>query len=413
MQWLYIFYFLLIVGNYQKIKFMKVLLLHNRYQLPGGEDGVVQAEKSLLEAYGNQVSLLEVTNKDITSTRDKVTAAASAIYSYWAKQQVSTEITHFRPDVVHVHNFFPLLSPSIYDACREHGIPVVQTLHNYRIACPKAIPFRDGKVCDKCIGKIVPLSSVVHGCYRNSRLQSSVVAAMNTWHRLQGTWREQVNAYIVFTQFQKDKMIQAGLPREKIYLKPNFVFSEKSLAHSDKRANYLLFVGRLSEEKGVSVLIDAYIQNNLSIPLKIVGDGPMRHILEQQVANANLNNVIEFLGFQDKLTVLSLMRNAICLVFPSICYEGFPLTIAEAFACGLPVIAPKLGSMAEIIENEVTGLHFETSNLADLAAKIKWATTHQEIIITMSKNARLEYEGKYTPKTNYYQLIKIYNQVIN
>lgn len=392
---------------------MKVLLLHNRYQLAGGEDGVVQAEQSLLEVNGHQVYLLEVSNHNIKNTWDKVTSAVGAIYSYSAKERVSKEIAQFRPDVVHVHNFFPLLSPSIYDACREHGVPIVQTLHNYRLACPKAMPFRDGKICEDCIGQPIAWSGIVHGCYRNSRLQSSVVAAMNTWHQLRGTWQERVDAYIVFTQFQKDKMVQAGLPAAKIHIKPNFVFARDSPTQTDKDSKYLLFVGRLSEEKGVSVLIDAYVQNNLCIPLKIVGDGPLRQEIQQHIENTHVKNIIDFLGFQDKSTVLKLMQYAQFLVFPSIWYEGFPLTIAEAFSCGLPVLAPKLGGMAEIVENEMTGLHFEPGNAADLAVKIKWATSHPENIIAMGKNARSLYETKYTPEANYQQIMAIYQQVIN
>ncbi|MBD2777379.1 glycosyltransferase family 4 protein [Iningainema tapete] len=389
---------------------MKVLVLHNRYQLAGGEDGVVQAEKQLLEANGHQVHLLEVSNQDITGAGDKVVAAVSAIYSYSAKQKVSDTITSFRPDVVHVHNFFPLLSPSIYDACQEHELPVVQTLHNYRLACPKAMPFRDGKVCTDCIGEVIPWQSVMYGCYRSSRLQSSVVAGMITWHRLRGTWLQRVNAYIVFTQFQKEKMLQAGLPVEKIYIKPNFVFAP-SVHQIEQRSDYLLFVGRLSEEKGVSVLIDAYIQHNLSRPLKIVGDGPLRQKLQQVVQNTSAENVIEFLGFQDKKTVFSLIRHAQFLVFPSIWFEGFPLAIAEAFACGLPVLASNLGGIAEIVEDGVTGFHFEAGNSSDLAAKIKWITNHPESISVMSNNARRTYEAKYTPEANYLQLIKIYQQL--
>jgi glycosyltransferase involved in cell wall biosynthesis len=390
---------------------MRVLLLHNRYQLAGGEDGVVKAEKSLLEVNGHQVDLLEVSNHEIKNAWDKVTAAVSAIYSHSAKERVSQEIEKFHPDIVHVHNFFPLLSPSIYDACREHNVPIVQTLHNYRLACPKAMPFRDGKICEDCIGQPIPWSGVVHGCYRNSRVQSSVVAAMNTWHRLRGTWQEYVDAYIVFTQFQKNKMIQAGLPTEKFHIKPNFVFDPGFLELNIHRSNYLLFVGRLSEEKGVSVLIDAYINENLDIPLKIVGDGPLLSEIQQKVENSNAKNVIEFLGFQDKSTVLSLMRDAQFLIFPSIWYEGFPLTIAEAFACGLPVIAPKLGGMAEIVDNEVNGLHFAAGNSAELAAKIQWAITHRESMNLMGNHARLKYESQYTPNTNYQQLIEIYQQV--
>ncbi|MBH8571531.1 glycosyltransferase family 4 protein [Nostocaceae cyanobacterium CENA369] len=392
---------------------MKLLILHNRYRFAGGEDRVVQAEKRLLEANGHEVILLEENNHSIVSVWDTFVAAGGAIYSFAAKNRVEAEIRRFCPEIVHVHNFFPLLSPAVYDACYSAGVPVVQTLHNYRLACPKAMPFRDGNTCEDCIGKLIPWSSVVHACYRNSHLQSSVVATMSTWHRLQGTWQKRVNAYIVFTHFQKQKMVQARLPPEKIYIKPNFVFHTDCVHKDSQYNNYILFVGRLSEEKGVSLLIDAYVQNNLSIPLKIVGDGPLRLGLQAKVQNAGFSNLIEFLGFQDQSTVFQLMHNAKFLVIPSIWYEAFPLTIVEAFACSLPVLAPKLGSMAEIVEDGVNGLHFEARNPQDLAAKINWAIKHSEVMGTIGKNARSTYELKYTSEANYNQLIKIYQEVID
>ncbi|MBD2594933.1 glycosyltransferase family 4 protein [Nostoc spongiaeforme FACHB-130] len=391
---------------------MKLLILHNRYRLTGGEDKVVQIEKSLLEANGHDVILLEENNLNIVNVWDTLAAAGGAIYSLPSKQLVQAEIIRFSPDIVHVHNFFPLLSPAVYDACYAAGVPVIQTLHNYRLACPKAMPFREGKICEDCIGRLIPWSSVIHGCYRNSHLQSSVVAAMTTWHRLTGTWHKKVNAYIVLTQFQKEKMIQAGLPAEKIYIKPNFVFQSNSLESNIQRDNYLLFVGRLSEEKGVSVLIDAYIKNHISTPLKIVGDGPLRQVLQKKVQTAGYANIVEFLGHQDKLVVMELMQKAKFLVFPSIWYEGFPLTIIEAFAASLPVIASQLGSMAEIVQDHVSGLYFEAGNSEDLAAKIKWAINHSELMINYGNNARLICEYKYSSEANYQQLMSIYHNFI-
>ncbi|MEA5502414.1 glycosyltransferase family 4 protein [Halotia wernerae UHCC 0503] len=392
---------------------MKLLILHNRYRFPGGEDRVVQAEKSLLEANGHEVILLEENNHNIASIWDTFMAAGGAIYSFAAKDRVKAEINRFRPEIVHVHNFFPLLSPAVYDACYSAGVPVVQTLHNYRLACPKAMPFRDGKTCEDCIGKLMPLSSVVHACYRKSYLQSSVVATMTTWHWLRGTWQKRVDAYIVFTKFQKEKMVQAGLPAEKIYIKPNFIFHPDFPNKDIKLGNYLLFVGRLSEEKGVSILIDAYLQSNLSIPLKIVGDGPLRQFLQAKVQNAGYGNLIDFLGFQNESVILQLMHDAKFLVIPSIWYEGFPLAIVEAFACSLPVLAPKLGSMAEIVDDKVNGLHFEAGNSQDLAAKINWAIKHPEFLAVTGRNARSTYESKYTSEANYEKLMKIYQEIIN
>ena len=390
---------------------MKLLILHNRYQLAGGEDRVVQTEKKLLEDNGHEVLLLEEDNHSIIGAWGNIFAAGSAIYSFASRQKVKVEINNFCPDIVHVHNFFPLLSPAVYDACSAAGVPIVQTLHNFRLICPKAMLFRNGKICENCVGK-APLPSIIHGCYRNSRLQSSAVAAMISLHWLRRTWQERVDAYITLTNFQKNKMIHAGLPAEKIYIKPNFVFSPKFINNSNKSTSYLLFVGRLSEEKGINILIDTYLKYNLSIPLKIVGDGPLRESLHQKIHNSKVENCIEFLGFQDNAKVFKLMYNATCLVFPSIWYEAFPLTIVEAFASGLPVLASKIGGMEEIIEDRVTGLHFEVGNLESLANKIKWVSNHPEIMFSMGNNARNIYELKYTPKVNYQYLMDIYQQVI-
>lgn len=392
---------------------MKILFAHNRYQFAGGEDAVVQAESALLKSNGQEILVLEVNNDGIVGGWNKAKAAVSAIYSTASKNLVSAEIKRFHPDIVHIHNFFPLLSPAVYDACRNAGVPVVQTLHNYRLGCPKAMLFRDSKVCEDCMGKLVPWPSIVHGCYRSSRTQSAVVAAMIALHRLRSTWKERVDAYIALTNFQQEKMIQAGLPEEKIYIKPNFIFDPGSFVNTSVSEEYALFVGRLSEEKGVSLLIDTYVQNDLCLPLKIVGDGPLRLSLQERVQAAGLESAIKFMGQQDKSIVVTLMRNASFLVFPSIWYEGFPLTLAEAFACSLPVIVPRLGSMAEIVEDGVTGLLFEAGNAKDLADKVLWAKAHPQKMLAIGKNARHIYETHYTPEANYQQLMAIYQQVIN
>jgi glycosyltransferase involved in cell wall biosynthesis len=369
---------------------------------------MVQAEKALLEAKGHEVTLMEASNDAIVGVRGKANAALSAIYSPASKQRVSAEIADFRPDIVHVHNFFPLLSPSVYDACGDARVPVVQTLHNYRLGCPNAMLLRDSKVCEDCLGKRMPWPGIVHGCYRGSRTQSAVVAAMLAFHQLRGTWQKRVDAYIAMTAFHKEKMVQAGLPKEKIYVKPNYVFAPEKLVDRSLNGSYALFVGRFSQEKGIANLIDAYLQNNLQIPLKIVGDGPLREVLQARVKATGLENAIQSLGWQDKSAVLSLMCSANFLVFPSTWYEGFPVTILEAFACGLPVLASRLGSMAEMVEDGVTGLHFEAGNSADLANKIQWAYEHPKEMICMGKNARHIYEAKYTPEANYQQLMAIY-----
>jgi glycosyltransferase involved in cell wall biosynthesis len=399
---------------------MKILQLHNRYQIPGGEEGVVQAEQALLKAQGHQVRLLEVTNDDIVGLAAKARAAVNAIYSRAARKQVLAEIDDFSPDLVHVHNFFPLLSPSVYDACRDRHIPVVQTLHNYRLACPKAMFFRDNQICEACLEQGSLLPAVVHGCYRASRPESAVVALMLAWHRQRQTWSDRVDAYIALTAFQKSKLVQAGLPAAKIHVKPNFAFApEPDHPPDHPPANppanspepYVLFVGRLAEEKGIAVLISAYLHDPTLPPLKIVGDGPLRAALEQQVGVANLADRVRFLGRQSGPEVRQWMQQAQCLVFPSIWYEGFPLTIAEAFSCGLPVIVPNLGSMAEIVQDGVTGFHFAPRDGADLAAKIGqlMAQPRQR----MGRLAQQVYATQYSPLVNYEQLLKIYRSVLS
>jgi len=389
---------------------MKILIAHNRYQFAAGEETVVYAERALLQQKGNDVSLVEVSNDSINSGWSKLKATTSAIYSLSAKRLLSAEINRFQPDIVHVHNFFPLLSPSIYDACINAQIPVVQTLHNYRLTCPGAKLLRDGKICEDCLGKKVPWRGVLHGCYRDSQVQSAAVAVMVAVHQIRGTWQERVDAHITLTDFQRQKMIQAGLPESKVYVKPNFLF-EPSLKGSKHSGNYALFVGRLWEEKGIVTLIDAYIQAGLTLPLKVIGDGPLQPILQRRVQSAGLEHVIEFVGWKEKSEVLVLMQNSQFLIFPSIWYETFGLSIIEAFACGIPVLASRLGCMAELVEDGVTGLHFEAGNAIDLATKIAWAQTHPTEVAKMGKTASKVYEARYTPETNYSQLMAIYDKV--
>ncbi|MEB3294285.1 MAG: glycosyltransferase [Synechococcales bacterium] len=385
---------------------MRILQLHNRYQIVGGEEGVVQAERSLLQQQGHFVECLEVSNDGIQGLGGKAIATANAIYSFSARQQVLKKIDQFQADLVHVHNFFPLLSPSVYDACRDRQIPVIQTLHNYRLICPKAMLFRDNQVCELCVGQSFPLAGVKYGCYRGSKAQTAVVSAMLSWHHLRGTWQNRVNTYIALTEFQKQKLVEGGLPSDRIQVKPNFTFVPDF--PDLPRQSFILFVGRLAEEKGILQLLEAYRLNPQLPLLKIAGDGPLRPVLDQFIEQHHLHHRVQLLGRQPKETIFELMQAAICLVFPSIWYEGFPLTIVEAFACGLPVIVPSLGSMAEIVENGQTGLHFQAQNSQDLADKITWMSQHRAEVSSMSEKAQHRYHQSYTPQANYDRLMAIY-----
>jgi glycosyltransferase involved in cell wall biosynthesis len=388
---------------------MKIAILHNRYKLSGGEDGVVRAERALLAARGHEVNVLEVNNDRIVGIWDKLNTAIGCIYSLQSKHQVSALLADLAPDLVHVHNFFPILSPSIYDACQAAQIPVVQTLHNYRLVCPKAIPFRNDRICEDCFDLSVPWPGVVHGCYRDSRVETAAVTAMLGIHRLAGTWERRVDAYIALSEFQRQIFVRAGIPAERLFVKPNFVFPSE-VPPAAVRGDFALFVGRLSAEKGVAVLLDAYLQHNLTLPLKIVGDGPLRDSLEAKAAHLPH---VTFMGRQDPQTVAAMMQQAKFLVFPSLWYEGFPLTITEAFAARLPVIAPNLGTMSEIIADGVTGVHFESGNPTDLATKIQWAIAHPDSLLKIGETAYHTYQTCYTPDVNYRQLLHIYKSALD
>ncbi|HBE19602.1 MAG TPA: glycosyl transferase family 1 [Cyanobacteria bacterium UBA11149] len=386
---------------------MKILLLHNRYQIPGGEDVVAQAEKTLLEDNGHSVAWLEVNNDDITGIWSQIKTAANTIYSYSSKKQVSEIIASFHPDIVHIHNFFPLLSPAVYDACQEAGIPVVQTLHNYRLLCPNAEFFRDGGVCEDCLGKVIPLPGVIHSCYRGNRAATAAVAAMLSFHRIRGTWRDRVNSYIALNEFAREKFIAGGLPPDKIVVKPNFLHPDPGVGTGT--GGYGLFVGRISQEKGLDTLIAAWKHLGGKTPLKIVGDGPQAFRVAEVVKDLP---GIELLGRLSQKEVLDLMKEALVLIFPSLWYEGFPMTIVEAYAVGVPVIASQIGSLSSLMDSYRTGIHFRPGDAEDLAAKVEWTLSHPAELSQMRRNARAEFEGKYTAKANYQKLIEIYQEMM-
>lgn len=387
---------------------MRVLVLHNRYQISGGEDVVVQAEKALLEANGHDVTLVEATNDNIVGCLEKAKTAVSAIYSPSSKRRVREEIAKFSPHIVHVHNYFPLLSPSVFYACQEAGVPVVQTLHNYRLLCANAYLFREGRVCEDCVGKRFPWSGVVNGCYRDSKVGTAIVGTMQSVHRTVQTWTKTVDAYIALTEFARQKFIQGNLPAEKIVVKPNFLFSDPG--KGEGKGGYALFVGRLSPEKGLDKLFQAWEKIGERMPLKIVGDGQLADTVAE--ASRKLKGV-EWLGRQPKEQVLALMKQATVLVFPSLWYEGLPMVIAEAYAVGLPVITSDLGSTSLLVKHGRTGLHFRPGDADDLVAQVEWVLTHPVEQAQMRREARAEFEAKYTADRNYQMLMNIYERVLS
>lgn len=330
----------------------------------------------------------------------KLAAAVETIWSQDSGRAFRAALKEFRPEVVHVHNTFAKISPAIYWEAARAGVPVVQTLHNFRLLCPQAMFLREGKVCEDCLGKL-PWRGAVRACYRDSVAQSAVLSSMVTVHRAMGTWQKKVTRYIALNDFCRRKFIEGGLPADRIVIKPNFVDFDAPPAGI--RSGFL-FVGRLSTEKGIETLINA-ARSVGGATIRVAGTGPEAHLLDGVPS-------VQALGGLDGDAVRQQMSSSTALVLPSIWYENFPRTLVEAMACGLPVIASRIGALAELVQEGVTGLLFESGNAADLAAKLTWANNHPEEIRAMGIRAREIYEEKFTARRNYAQLMEIYEDAM-
>lgn len=388
---------------------MKVISVYNRYLNRGGEDEVFELEARLLEEHGCTVTLVTEQVRKPHGLLESSRLAANAIWSRSWYRRFEALLKEKDPDVVHVHNVFPTISPSIYYACREADVPVVQSLHNPRLLCPAATLHREGRACEECTGKILYYPGILHACYQGSRIRTGVIATMLAVHGYLGTWRELVDVFIVFTQFYRQKFIQGGLPGTKIVVKPHFVHPDPGMSSS--RGDYALFIGRLSPEKGLDTLLGAWKKLS-GIPLKIRGTGPLLKQVQDFAAQDRCS--VEMLPNRLSLQEWArLMGNARFLVWPTQgYYETFGLVAIEAFAFGVPVIASRTGAMVEIVEDGRTGLHFTAGDADDLAAKVEWGWSHPDEMKIMGRQARAEYEAKYTADRNYEMLINIYQHAI-
>jgi glycosyltransferase involved in cell wall biosynthesis len=385
---------------------MVMLFVHNYYQRPGGEDAGVRQERDLLAAAGHRIVEYSRCSGEIAlnGLSSRIRLGAGALWSKRTYSELCSLIAKERPEVAFIHNTVPLISPSAYFACAEGGVPVIQTLHNFRFLCPAGTFLRDGKICEECVTSTL-FRSVSHGCYQGSAAASATLALMLASQRALGTWNEKVACYIARTEFARKKFIEGGLPAERIVVKPCFVHPDPGPRAGSGDA--VLFLGRLSPEKGLRTLITAWQQMDGSIPLRLAGDGPLREELEAEIERRHIAGV-KALGRVPEAELLGELKRARFLVFPSEWYEGLPLTIAEAFACGVPVVVSRIGSMIELVEDGVTGLHFTPGDAADLAAKVEWAWKHPKEMEEMGRAARREYEAKYTAQQNYEALLRIY-----
>lgn len=390
---------------------MPVLLVHNRYQNRGGEDIVFEAERALLERKGHRVEVYERHNDEIREfgLTERILLAGRTVRAKDSALALREILRTRRPEVAVFYNTFPLISPAVFSECVEAKVPAIQVLPNYRLICPGAQHLRSGRVCERCVGKSVPWPGVVHGCYRKSRSASAVVAAMLTYHRLTGTWKHRVDTYIVLTEFMREKMVAGGLPAEKIVVKPNFLDPDPGPRSTE--SDYALFVGRLSREKGIQTLLNAW-ESLTDIPLKIVGDGPLKPIVEQTLADRT-GSPIELLGWLDRDEVLDRLRKARFLVVPSEWYEGFPLTMVEALACGVPIVGSRIGGVGEIVADGTSGLLFEPGNVADLIEKVKSMWFDDTLRAERGRNARSQFENGFTAEKNYQLLMEIFERCTN
>lgn len=386
---------------------MRVLLVHNYYQQPGGEEQIFATEAAMLESHGHQVMRYTIHNDQIANANPFL-LAKNTLWNSTVHQELRSLVQREKPDIAHFHNTFPLISPAAYYALQAEGVPVVQTLHNYRLLCPNALFFRDGKVCEDCLGKPIPLPGIIHGCYRGSRTASAVVAANISFHSWVGTWSKAVDVFIAYSHFAMDKFIQGGLPAEKLAFKTNFLHPAPQ--PGEGKGGYGLFVGRLSVEKGLGVMLDAWRKLNGKIPLKILGDGPMAGLVTEAAIEMP---EIEWLGRRPLEEVYEIVGDAAFLIFPSEWYETFGRVAIEAFARGTPVVASKIGAITELVDHGRTGLHFRPSDPVDLADKIQWLLDHPTELRQMRQEARTEFEKKYTAEDNYRRLMEIYAHAQN
>jgi glycosyltransferase involved in cell wall biosynthesis len=371
-----------------------VLTVHNYYREPGGEDQLFVTESALIEQHGHRVIRYEDHNDRIQSG---LLTGITATWNQRSYNRIHALVESHNPDVAHFHNTFPLISPAAYYAVRRLGVPVVQLLSNYRLLCPGGLFLRNNETCEKCVHQRSFRPALAHGCYRGSHAATAAVVGMVNSHWTLGTWTRQVDVYITLSEFARNKFIAGGLSGDRIVVKRNFVAPDPGIG--DGAGKYVLFAGRLSEEKGIRTLAAAW-HRLPRIPLVVAGEGPL--------AGISWPAGVTCLGHVSRQEIFARMKDASALIFPSICYENAPLTILEAFSCGLPVIASDLGSIPELVTHGRTGLLFRAGDAEDLARQVEFAFKDPARLREMRDAARREYLTKYTAERNYDALLQIY-----
>lgn len=386
---------------------MRILSLHNSYLIGGGEDVSTNMEVKTMESNGHEVITYREHNSKI-SEMSKLSVAFRTVWSQYSYKHVKKLLSENKVDVMHVQNFLPLISPSVYYAARSLNVPVVQAVRNYRFMCTNALLYREGKICELCVHKKIPFPSFVHKCYRNNFSANFTVGTMLSVHNIVDSWRL-VDRFACISNFVKEKMIQAGFDAAKLYVKPNFVYPDPGVETT--KENYIVFVGRVNEEKGIFTLINSMgLVKNKSVQLKVVGEGDDEIMAQLKELSAGKN--VEFLGKKPLAETYDIMGKAKVLVIPSLWHEPFGRAVVEAYAKATPVIGARVGGIPELIAEGVTGYTFEAGNANDLAEKIDRIYSNEKATAEMGMNARNEYLTKYTAQVNYEMMMELYKSVM-
>ena len=381
---------------------MRVLLVHASYRYRGGEDVAFESEAALLEASGHSVRTLRFDNADLPS--NPLAAAVRTVRNPEAAARVGQAAGEFEAEVVHFHNTFPLVSPAAYGAAKRTGAAVVQTLHNYRLACVNALLFRSGRVCTDCVGRS-PWPGAWRRCYRGSLGASSAVALMLAYHRRTGTWRRDVDLYLAVSGFVRSVVVAAGLPEDRVRVKPNFLSPDPGLGAPQRQG--VAFVGRLSEEKGILTVLEAWARHTELPPLFVAGDGPCRDAVEKAAAAGRVG----FRGAVSREAALRLVGECEASLQPSLCPDAMPMALVEAYAKGTPVVASNVESLASLVRSGLTGEVFSAGDPDQLAEAVVRVTRRGDWL-ALSRAARAEYERLYSAESAKRNLEEAYQWAI-
>lgn len=386
---------------------MKLLILHNKYIVSGGEDVSSQAEVNLLRHAGHHVDYISVDNTNI-NRKNFFSLALNTFWSSSYYKKVEDLIKRNKYDLIHVQNFFPQISPSVFYAAKRNGTKIIMSVRNYRLICPNALMYVNGNICNKCVGLSFPYPAIKNKCYKNDVAATCVATGMMTMHNIMDTWNLKIDGFIAISEFVKNQLINGGISANKIHVKYNFV-ATPLISHSIETYDRYLYVGRLSTEKGIRNMLDAFNHPRLrNHKLTIIGEGPYVNLVENAIVN---NSNIEYLGKLSLADTYSLMSKSRALVFPSTWHEPFGRTVVESFAVGTPVVGSKLGGVTELIQDGYNGYLFNPYNIESMIDSICKIDSFSDYDI-LRYNAKKTYEEQFTAEKNYQQVIRIYSEIL-